>query len=88
MLVAARPFQIALRQHKQMRQEHELQCAGGNSSKSNERNAQMVSDATKLFELLDEDQEGRPSPLTCVAIAPSGRRLMVGTSQGMLKVGA
>jgi WD40 repeat protein len=47
---------------------------------------QMVSEAAKLFEVLDEDQEGRPSPLTCVAIGPSGRRVVAGTAQGAVKV--
>jgi WD40 repeat protein len=47
---------------------------------------QVVSEAKKVFELLDEDLEGRPTPLTCVAIGPSGRRVFAGTSHGLLKV--
>ena len=40
----------------------------------------------KMFEMVDEDDEGRPSPMTCVAISPSVRRVATGMSGGLLKV--
>ena len=40
----------------------------------------------RMFEIQDEDDEGRPSPMTCVAISPSVRRVATGMSGGLLKV--
>jgi len=47
---------------------------------------QIFNRYVKMFEIQDEDDEGRPSPMTCVAISPNVKRVFVGMSGGLCKV--
>jgi WD40 repeat protein len=40
----------------------------------------------KMHEMMDEDDEGRPSPMTCVAVSPSVKRVVTGMSGGLIKI--
>jgi len=40
----------------------------------------------KMFEILDEDEEGRPCPMTFVAISPNVKKVFTGSSGGLMKI--